>query len=618
MFQSVRFFAKMMLLLLVCFFLQRSVFVVYQAYFFSGVSFSDYLQSNQHALVLDAAASSYILGIVFVFWISGMILQKRFLATAAWWYMVFIVAIVTFIHVVDLGLYAEWGSKINHKAIACLGYPKQAVAATLSSPLWLLSGIWVAESALVLYVYRKWVHPMPVPKGHVALKIVVSVLFAALLFAGSRGGLQPQPVRKGDVYFSNNPMINQASANSFWNFINVLASPDANNRQAYQYTTDNAAVEIVREFMAVKGDSATRLFTLQKPNFVVVMLESFSAEVVGAYGAPYGATPVLDSLAANGLMFSGFYATGFRTDQGLVALETGFPAQPKTAVIYRYGKFERLPSLASRLVKAGYSTGYYSAGDNSFANTDAFLLSAGYQLISGEERMKIGRRALFGGYDDELFSFYLNEPRQPEPFYNIMATIVSHEPFDADVDPFREGNSLLDKYINTVHFTDAAVGKFLNEAEKQSWFNNTVFILLGDHAHRMPLGRKAWEVERHQIPFIVFGNPLKSNFRGVVWPKTACQTDFPNFIAGQIGVSADGFVWGKDFMQQGAPSVAFYTYDDGIGVVSSDTNVVFDNASCKVIRSSFRGNADSLCLPLLKNARAILQKITIDYDELGD
>lgn len=618
MIDSLRFFSKMLLLLLFGFFLQRGVFVAYQVYNTSAVSFAEYLQSNLHAFVLDMAASAYVLGILFLIWLSGMISRKRFFAPIAWWFMVFIVPVVTFIHVVDLGLYVEWGSKINHKAIACLAYPKQALAATLSSPVWLLLVLWAAESALILYVYKKWIHPLPLPVGGVACKIVVPLLLAGLLFVGSRGGIQPKPVRKGDVYFSNNPMINQASANSFWNFINVLASPDANNPKAYRYTTDAMAREIVGNLTEASGDSVTRLFTLPKPNFVVVMLESFSAEVVGAYGAPYGATPILDSLAANGLICSDFYATGFRTDQGLIAIETGFPAQPKTAVMNRYGKFEKLPSLASILVEAGYSTAFYSAGDNSFANTDAFLLSAGYQLISGQEKMSITRRALFGGYDDELFSFYLSERRQPEPFYNILVTIVSHEPFDAEVPRFREGSTLLDKYINTVHFTDAAITGFLKKAKTQAWFKNTVFVFLGDHAHRLPAGRKAWEPERHHIPFIVFGEPLKREFRGVVWRKTACQTDFPDFIAGQTGIGADKFVWGKDFMDWGVPSVAFYTFDDGIGFVSADTSLVYDNTSGRVIRSSFPGKADSISQAALKAARAVLQKITSDYDALGD
>ncbi len=583
------------------------------------LSFTEYASSNLHALVLDIAAASYMLAIPALLWCVLLVNSSNYLRKTVWWYFVIIIVISGIIHIVDLGLYSEWGSKINHKAVSCLAYPKEAIAASLSSPLWLLLLILIVESVLILFLYKKYIHPGLNTGGPLAFKILGPVILLGLLFIGSRGGTQDKPVRKGDVYFSNNPMINQASANSFWNLINVLATRDEGNPSTYRVMPDEEALSLVNELFKPTDDSTLKLFNIRRPNFIVVLMESFSSEVVGAFGAGYGATPNLDSLAGSGFIMSNFYATGFRTDQGLVAIESGFPAQPKTAVIYRYGKFEKLPSLASTLTGVGYQTSYFSAGDNTFANTDAYLLSAGYQKLHGKSEMKVKRMALFGAYDDELFDFYLkNAASNKEPFYHLMVTIVSHEPFDAKVEHFRKGNSLLDKYINTVKFTDKAIGDFIRKARKEPWYKNTVFIFMGDHAHRMPKNRNAWEIERHHIPFIIYGEPLKQKFRGGISERIACQSDFPSFICSQLDLSHEKFKWGNDFMNASSQALAFYTFEDGLGVLLQDTSVVFDNQSRRVINANYPGQPDSVSPKLYRKGQALLQQLTKDYFELGD
>ncbi|HAQ65110.1 MAG TPA: hypothetical protein DCR43_04555 [Bacteroidales bacterium] len=619
MIRTFRYFISFFLLLLAYFFVQRTVFILYQLPHSVAISFSEYVSSNLHAFILDVAATCYMLVIPVMLWSVLLVKDSISLRKAIWWYLFFVIVVSGIIHIVDLGLYYEWGSKINHKAISCMAYPKEAIAASLSSPVWLLLFILIVESVFLLLLYKKYVHPILNGSGSIAFKLLTPVLMLGLLFIGSRGGTQDKPVRKGDVYFSNNPMINQASANSFWNFINVLATEDAGDPAAYHIMPDNEASMLVKELFKQPADSTSKLFSLSKPNFVVVLMESFSSEVVGAFGADYGATPNLDSLAATGFIMSQFYATGFRTDQGMVAIESGFPAQPKTAVIYRYGKFEKLPSLASKLVESGYQTAYYSAGDNAFANTDAYLLSAGYQKLHGKDGMKVKRMALFGAYDDELFDFYLKDAASVvQPFYHLMVTIVSHEPFDARVDKFRKGNSLLDKYINTVRYTDNAIGDFIRKARKEPWYKNTVFIFMGDHAHRMPMNRNAWETERHHIPFIVYGEPLKKSFRGTVSSRTACQSDFPSFISAQLDLPHEEFKWGNDFMNGTTPALAFYTFEDGLGILLQDTSVVFDNQSLKIINARYPGMADSVKRELYHGGQALLQQLTKAYFELGD
>ncbi|MBK8580811.1 MAG: sulfatase-like hydrolase/transferase [Flavobacteriales bacterium] len=127
------------------------------------------------------------------------------------------------------------------------------------------------------------------------------------------------------------------------------------------------------------------------------MLESWTADVI---------EPLREATAAwhrnstrpckDGLLFTNFYSTGFRTEQGLCALISGFPSQPTTTIIRKFGKFDRLPSVVRTLDSTGYSSRYYYAGDISFANTRSYLDAMGFDKVYDETAFPIKHRTVGG------------------------------------------------------------------------------------------------------------------------------------------------------------------------------------------------------------------------------
>lgn len=181
-----------------------------------------------------------------------------------------------------------------------------------------------------------------------------------------------------------------------------------------------------------------------------------------------------------------------------------------------------------------------------------------------------------------------------------------------------KGNKLRDKYLNTVHYTDKCLGEYFEAVKKKSWYNKTVFILMADHAHRLPENRQSYEQRRHWIPFVLFGPALKKQMVATINEKIASQTDFPNFLLAQLGLNNQMFHWGKDFSDPYSPDYALYTFEDGFGLVQKEQSIVFDNTSRKMICLKNPAYSDSLTTKMLKQGQAYLQKLTREFYDLSD
>ena len=253
------------------------------------------------------------------------------------------------------------------------------------------------------------------------------------MFTLMRGGFQKYPINKSSCYYSNHSVLNYAALNGFWNIVNLAASPQL-KKNPYIFMNQKEAEEIVGKLYSASKDTTISIFNIEKPNIIILMMESISADAIACLGGEQGIMPGFDSLATQGLLFSNFYATGFRTDQGVVALLSSFPAQPATAIIKDFGKFEKLPNLITEVRSAGTTTSFYYGGDINYANTATYLTSAGINYLAGVNEVPHTRKTDWGAYDEDLFSFYIADSlNRPEPFLSAMLTLTNHEYFDASM-----------------------------------------------------------------------------------------------------------------------------------------------------------------------------------------
>ncbi|MFC2111534.1 LTA synthase family protein, partial [Bacteroidota bacterium] len=500
MLRYLNYLLRVILFWLILFFVQRTIFIIFQTAHYDSLSISGLLFCNWHSLGLDFSVISYFLALIVLLQIAFNYNGKTILKRIIFIYFTILIIFSSLILIFDIGLFAEWGNKINAKALSYLAYPKEALGTVGFSQLAPLLLVLLVLSFMSIWAFKKFVHKYLVRfKFNIFLKIFTPILLLVLIFVGIRGGLQLYPINKSWSYFSKHSVLNQAAVNSVWNFLEVATKPDLITENPYKYFEDEEANLILKNTFKTKGDSTTYLFSTKRPNIVMILLESWSAEVTGVYGNEDKVTPQFDKLAEDGLLFTNYYSTGFRTEQGFAALISGFPSQPTTTIIRKFGKFEKLPSIARTLDSNGYHSSYYYGGDLYFANTEAYMESAGFDKLIGQDDFDYKNRTHWGAYDGELFDFVASDLKNnPKPFLSILMTSTNHEPFDFPVDMgFFEKN----KYYNTVNYTDKSLGEFIHKSQNEDWYSNTIFVIVADHAHYNPMGRKSHEVKRHWIPF---------------------------------------------------------------------------------------------------------------------
>nr|WP_236668973.1 LTA synthase family protein [Hymenobacter rubidus] len=329
-----------------------------------------------------------------------------------------------------------------------------------------------------------------------------------------------------------------------------------------------------------RPDSSALLLAETRPNVLFIILESFTAKLVGSVGGERGVTPNLDSLARTGVLFPNIYAAGDRSQKGLVSLLSGYPNQPTTSIIKFPRKTEHLPHLCRALAAAGYRSSYYYGGELAFANMKSYLQTAGYEHLTERNDFSVGEQnSKWGAHDGVLFDRILNDLRaaQPKPFFVTAFTLSSHEPFDVPMKTKFPGKSETAQFRNSVYYTDQALGKFLREARQKPWYAHTLLVLVADHGHRLPGDTPHdWPVGFH-IPLVLAGGALQPAARGRVVPVIGSQTDVAATLLRQLGLPAQAFTWSRDLLAPHAVPFAYYCYNNGFGTVAPTGTFWFDN-----------------------------------------
>ena len=600
------------------FLLQQASFLFFDAERLTGIPTKAIRYSYVRALPMDLATACYITLPVALCGLILMFKEIRALRTGVRVFLAAMVVISCFIHVVDIGLFGAWGTKVNHKALSYLVYPEEAMHGATGAPVAQLLILFLAEASIALLILFWIDHQRSFSSEKVWPKWTAPVFLPALLLIGMRGGLQPFPIDRSWSYHSAHPVLNLGALNGTWNVIVLLAEPPEISANPYVFMSKDEADRRFDALHAKRDGVSHKILTTPRPNIVLILLESWTADVVGVLGGDSGVTPGFDRLAKEGLLFTNFYSTGFRTEQGLCATISGFPSQPKTTIIRQYGKFDRLPSFVNVLDSAGYRSTYYYAGDVAFANTRAYLEAMGFDKVHDENSFPITQRTPWGAYDEELFAFHLEDARNAaSPFFHTVMTSTSHEPFDVPLDEGFPGNDQPQQYRNSVHYTDRTLAAFLDASKKQTWYDSTLFIIVADHGHFLPHNRGSFAAERHRIPLLFTGGALRKDLRGKENDTFGCHVDLAATLLGQLDLSRPLFIWSKDLFDPNRPHFAFWTFDDGFGIADATQAQVYDNLSGLLLQHRDTSRSESDDSDQLVNGKALEQVLLDQYIKLS-
>jgi phosphoglycerol transferase MdoB-like AlkP superfamily enzyme len=566
--QQVYFLFRLAVYYLLFFAFWRLLFILFNSAHQQAYTFYEASGAFLHGARMDFSVVSYLLiipvALLFLFpWKPAVCLYRH--------QMVFhrlIILVLTVLLTANVIVFHFWGSLLNYRALTYLNDPKQTLHSL--STLQALGAFLFLSLMVILawFILRKTCRVIVKETGFpVVRQVLLIVIVSFVLVSGIRGGWQMLPMNESLVAYSKNNFLNQSALNPAWHLVYEIRTAGLTHSNPFNKMENAEAAEIVRELFENGKDTFPEILNKARPNIVLIILESHTADLVGEMGGEENVSPFLDSLIRNGLLFSNVHSSGSRTDQGIVSLLNGWPATPYHSIMRSADKSSRLPSLVKDLRSQGYYTSFYYGGESNFSNMNTYLSGQLFEKqIEKPEFDAKTPRGKWGVYDEFVFSKQLADMKEQEGlFFSVILTLSNHEPFDIPRKPRFMGHSEADKFKSAAAYTDDCLREYFNMAKNERWYDSTLFILVADHGHRLPYYKDEVFPDTKRIPLLFYGNVLKAEFRGVKNEKLGGHHDLPATLLPQLNLGPDTYAWSKNLLNPFVKDFAYYQIEYVMG-----------------------------------------------------
>lgn len=366
---------------------------------------------------------------------------------------------------------------------------------------WLLIVIFIALLILSEILYRRIMNPAFQFKSYSRLAATLNfIILLPLFFLIGRGGFGLKPI--GVIEAAN------YTGGKFTAFVlptpfTMIKTIDQHGIQPKTYFSNEKAREL---FDPIKKTHPQNIFDSKK-NIVFIILESFGTEFIGHYNGGESYAPYLDSLLDRSLTFEYAFANGKKSIEAVPAIFASLPTlmdSPYISSPYGNNKIEALPAILKRY---GYTSTFYHGATNGSMSFDGFTKLAGFDHYVG--RTEYNNEAHSDnkwGILDEYFNPWTAKQisTMPEPFMASLFTLSSHHPYyipDHMKDKVKYGPQPI---CASISYADIALRSFFETAEKQQWYNNTLFVILADHTPATTTKYYAQRTQMYRIPMAIF------------------------------------------------------------------------------------------------------------------
>lgn len=415
---------------------------------------------------------------------------------------------------------------------------------TLIKDFWLVIMIFIALIVLTEYLYRRIDRKSTkklTGRAFYRTNIIWFLIMVPTLFIIGRGGLALKPIGTIEASRYTEP---ENLAFVLPTAFTMIKTMDQGGLEPVQYMSDELAVKL---FNPIKQSHAQHILP-NKTNVVIILLESFGTEFVGAYNDGKGYTPYMDSIIGQSLTFDYSFSNGKRSIEAIPALIASMPTLMENAYIsspYGNNKINTLPNI---LKKHGYESAFFHGATNGSMSFDGFAKICGFDHYFG--RYEYNNDDHFDktwGILDEYFNPWSAKQmsKLKEPFFSTIFTISSHHPYFIPKhmrDKVKRGPQ---KICASINYGDYALKRFFEEAQKQSWYSNTLFVLLADHtpATTTPVFNQRTHLFRVPIAFYYPGGNLKAERSN----KAFQQLDIMPTLLDLLNIETSYYAFGNSY-----------------------------------------------------------------------
>ncbi|MEO8403804.1 MAG: LTA synthase family protein [Chitinophagaceae bacterium] len=510
------------------------------------------------------------------------------------WYLAIVTFIVFFFFAADFGNFSYNQTRLDAGAMNFVEDPRISWQMMWQTyPM-----IWMILGLLVTVWFFRWMYH----KSHwrvinqtdglgIPYRRKFFFVTAFVLCAFIYGSLTWPPLSRKDSFRFRDSFKAFLAINPLQNFFTTLRfrHPEYNEQKARD------AFPIMREWMQWPAQSDFPYHNLilpgsaaieSRPNIVLIMCESFSMYKSTMSGNPLNTTPFFDSLTKNGIFFNRCFSPHFSTARGLFAIVTGIP----DAQMFRFSTRNPLALSQHTIINnfEGYDRHYFLGGNPEFNNFKGLLSNINDLQMHTEGSFHSPKINVWGISDKDLF-MEANDvfKKETKPFFAIVQTSDNHRPYmipstDSDFQRVAVSEEDLEKYgfeslneFNTFRYADYCFKKFIESAQKEEYFHNTIFVFVGDHGvagNATSVYPAAWTDQRltdEHVPLLFYAPYLLKPQRH---EEVVSQIDVLPTIAGMLQQPYLNTTLGRDLLDPAKKNnFAFVTNTAGkIGIVTDD------------------------------------------------
>lgn len=472
----------------------------------------DFLALCYHGLVFDTTTILYVNGLFILFSALPLVINGKKGFQKGLFYLYFITNLSIYAtNFVDFIYYKFTFNRSTRASLDSLENEgnKMELFFNFLVRYWHVFVLFFLLSYLWIYLYKKVkvkTESRKISFSYFIFSIINFLLIATLIVGGIRGDFK-KSTRPINILDASRYVQNSSQADVVLNTpFAIIRTWNTNTFKKVNFVTQSQIDTLIAPIKQYKNNPPS------KPNVVILILESFAKEYNGRFNKDTkipnykGYTPFVDSLANHSLIYTNAYANGWKSIHGVSSVIAGIPSFQDAFTSSPYPK-QRIESLVSILKSEGYDTSFFHGGFNGSMGFLGFGNILGYDHYYGktEYNNDADFDGVWGIWDEPYFQFMKRTlDKKQQPFMATLFSLTSHEPYKIPEKyngKFPKGTIDIDESIG---YTDFALKRFFNEAKKQPWYNNTIFVLVADHGNTVAYDEYLKEFNRHTVPILFF------------------------------------------------------------------------------------------------------------------
>lgn len=541
----------------------------------SDISFLESLLAFVYGLRMDTIIVSYILVIpTLLLAISPMrisVLMSRFIK----FFVLFWLLIIIYMENATFPFFTQYDVRPNYLFVEYLEYPQEVFSLMIKE----YKMAFLIAFIMMFIIGRVFWKSTFIDYNRVFFtsyfkRLVLLLPLLIVLFIGIRSSFGHRPANVTDALYSTNRVINEITKNSFHSVANAYYSNKKNSskliekygkmelKEAYARTSKLLNIPYSDKQYFLR-EVKSHFKTTKEKNLVIFIQESMGSQFVEFSGGEKNLTPNMNRLGKENLVFTNLFSNGTRSIRGLCGMSAGFLPIVGEGILKREKSQQDFFTIASMLKPYGYKSSFIYGGEGRFDNMKGWYLGNGFDEVIEQKDYQNPSFVSTWGVSDEDLVIKANEKfkthsQKGEKFVSVMFSSSNHEPFELPDGKIEWVPNVPKQSVkNAIKYADFAIGKFFELASKESYYKDTVFVVVADHNVRV-YGDDIVPVNMFHIPALIVADGLKAT----QYDKLSTQPDVLATAIDLLGMDLKYPILGHSIFSNDKQEVSLMMFND--------------------------------------------------------